>query len=71
MCRCLALPRGSDYGASMAWEIVRPTIGEVPDQERLFLTFPMSKDPERLRPAWERAFARIGAELDRGGTWPS
>ncbi|MGH8582946.1 MAG: precorrin-2 C(20)-methyltransferase, partial [Gammaproteobacteria bacterium] len=62
----LALPRGSDYGASKAWEIVKPTLGEIAGQKRLFLTFPMSKDPERLRPAWERAFARIGAELDAG-----
>ncbi|MGH8469301.1 MAG: precorrin-2 C(20)-methyltransferase [Gammaproteobacteria bacterium] len=60
----LALPRGSDYGASKAWGIVQPTIGEISGQKRLLLTFPMSKDPERLRPAWERAFARIGAELE-------
>ncbi|MGH8548851.1 MAG: precorrin-2 C(20)-methyltransferase [Methylococcales bacterium] len=62
----LALPRGSDYGASKAFEIVQPTIGEIAGQKRLFLTFPMSMDPERLKPAWERAFARIGAELDAG-----
>jgi len=62
----LALPRGSDYGASKAWGIVQPTIGEISGQKRLLLTFPMSKDPERLRPAWERAFARIGTELDAG-----
>ncbi|MGH8563403.1 MAG: precorrin-2 C(20)-methyltransferase [Gammaproteobacteria bacterium] len=62
----LALPRGSDYGTSKAWEIVQPTIGQIAGQKRLLLTFPMSKDPERLRPAWERAFARIGAELDAG-----
>lgn len=62
----LALPHGSDYGASKAWEIVQPMIGEIAGQKRLFLTFPMSKDPERLRPAWERAFARIGAELEAG-----
>jgi len=62
----LALPRGSDYGASKAWGIVQPTIGEISGQKRLLLTFPMSKDPERLRPAWERAFARIGAELEAG-----
>jgi len=62
----LALPRGSDYGASKAWGIVQPTIGEIAGQKRLFLTFPMSKEPERLRPAWERAFARIGAELEAG-----
>ena len=51
----LALPRANDYGPSMAWRIARPVVGEVPGQERLFLTFPMSKDPARLRPAWDRA----------------
>lgn len=62
----LALPRGSDYGASKAWEIVQPNVGEAPGQERLFLTFPMNKDPERLRPAWEIAFAAIGERLQQG-----
>ncbi|MBI3768378.1 MAG: precorrin-2 C(20)-methyltransferase [Deltaproteobacteria bacterium] len=62
----LALPRSSDYGASMAWRIVEPVVGDVPGQERLFLTFPMIKDPERLRPAWERAFAAIGERLKQG-----
>jgi precorrin-2/cobalt-factor-2 C20-methyltransferase len=62
----VALPRSSDYGASKAWEIVGPAIGEVADQERIFLTFPMSKDPARLRPAWDRAFDAIGARLARG-----
>ena len=47
----LALPRSSDYGASVAWKIAKPVVGEVRGQERLFLTFPMNKDPERLRPA--------------------
>jgi precorrin-2 methylase len=40
----LALPRSSDYGASVAWSIVEPAIGSIEGQERLFLTFPMSKD---------------------------
>lgn len=62
----LALPRSSDYGASKAWEIVKPVLGDVPDQERMFLTFPMTKDPQRLRPAWDKAFAAIGAQLERG-----
>lgn len=62
----LALPRGSDYGASKAWEIVKPTLGEVAGQKRLFLTFPMSKEPERLKPAWARAFAQIGEHLVSG-----
>ena len=62
----LALPRSSDFGASMAWSIVKPVLGDVPDQERLFLTFPMSRDPDRLRPAWDAAFAAIGARLEQG-----
>jgi precorrin-2/cobalt-factor-2 C20-methyltransferase len=67
----LALPRRSGYGASKAWEIVRPTISEVPGQKHLFLTFPMSKDPERLRPAWELAFRASARNSERPGTWPS
>ena len=62
----LALPRASDHGASMAWRILRPVLGDVPDQERLLLTFPMSRDPARLAPAWDRAFAAIGDRLLRG-----
>jgi len=62
----LALPRSSDHGASMAWRIVKPALGEVAGQERLFLTFPMSKDPARLLPAWDKAFAAIGDRLERG-----
>jgi len=62
----VALPRSSDYGASKAWEILKPTLGEVQGQERLFLTFPMNKDPERLRPAWDKAFAAIGEHLEKG-----
>jgi precorrin-2/cobalt-factor-2 C20-methyltransferase len=64
----LALPRSSDYGASMAWKIVKPVIGERDGQERLFLTFPMSKDPDRLRPAWDHAFGEIGERLERGAS---
>jgi len=62
----LALPRSSDHGASMAWRIVKPALGEVTGQERLFLTFPMAKDPARLLPAWDQAFAAIGERLERG-----
>jgi len=64
----LALPRSSDYGASMAWKIVKPVIGERAGQERLFLTFPMSKDPDRLRPAWDSALGAIGERLHRGAS---
>ena len=64
----LALPRSSDYGASMACKIVKPVIGERAGQERMFLTFPMSKDPDRLRPAWEKAIDAIGERLTRGAS---
>src|SRR5258708_35549140 len=62
----LALPRSSDYGASMAWKIIEPVIGKVPGQERVFLTFPMSKVPSRLRRAWDVAFSKIGEHLEPG-----
>ena len=62
----LALPRSSDYGASMAWKIIEPIVGKMPGQERLFLTFPMSKEPMRLRRAWDVAFAKIGEHLEGG-----
>ncbi len=62
----LALPRSNDHTPSMAWKIARPVVGDVPGQERLFLTLPMSKDPARLRPAWDAACDAIGARLDAG-----
>jgi len=62
----LALPRASDYATSQAWRILEPTLGRVEGQERLFLTFPMSKEPARLIPAWDIAFAAVGERLARG-----
>jgi precorrin-2/cobalt-factor-2 C20-methyltransferase len=63
----LALPRSNDWGESMAWKILEPSLGEVSrNQERLFLTFPMNKDPERLKPAMARAFDQIGECLQAG-----
>lgn len=62
----IAMPRSSDFGASMAWKIIKPVIGEIEGQERLFFTFPMNKDPERLQPAWDKAFKAIGERLEKG-----
>lgn len=62
----LALPRSSDWGESTAWKILSSAFEPPVTQERLFLTFPMSKDPERLRPAWERALAQLGPRLAAG-----
>lgn len=61
----IALPRSSDWGESVAWRIVEPAIGEA-TAEKLFLTFPMSKDPERVQPAVARAMDAIGERLRAG-----
>ncbi len=62
----LALPRSSDFGQSVAWQIVRDAVGERPDQERLKLTFPMSKEPSRVRSHVETAVSAIGERLLTG-----
>jgi precorrin-2/cobalt-factor-2 C20-methyltransferase len=62
----LALPRSSAFGASVAWEIIAPVVGERADQERLRLTFPMSKDASEVRPHVEAAVSAIGERLVRG-----
>ncbi len=62
----LALPRSSGRSASTAWKIIEPVIGTVRGQERLLLTFPMRKEPARLRAAWDVALSKIGERLERG-----
>ena len=61
----LALPRSNEWGESVAWKIVQPALTEI-TAEKLFLTFPMNKDPERLRPALMKAMDAIGERLDAG-----
>jgi len=58
----IALPRASEWGESMAWSIVAPALGEA-RAEKLFLTFPMQKDPEVVQPALGRAMDAIGERL--------
>jgi precorrin-2/cobalt-factor-2 C20-methyltransferase len=62
----LVLPRSSDFGESVAWSIVKDHIDPDASQERLPLTFPMSNDPARVRPHWERALSEIGARVTAG-----
>jgi precorrin-2/cobalt-factor-2 C20-methyltransferase len=62
----LALPRASDHARSTAWRIVEPAVNPPADQKRLFLTFPMSKDPARVKPAVERACDAMQPELEAG-----
>ncbi len=62
----LALPRSSDFGASVAWSIVEPIVGASATKERLRLTFPMSKDPEEVRPRVVAAVDAMGTHLVEG-----
>lgn len=62
----IAAPRGSDWGHSVAWGIAEPSVGEVEGQERLFLTFPMSKDPAKIVPKLQEAFDEIESRLRDG-----
>lgn len=59
----LALPRSSDFGASVAWSIVAPIVKESASQERLRLTFPMSKEATVVRPRVLAAVDAIGERL--------
>lgn len=62
----LAFPRSSDFGASVAEEIVEPVVGKRSGQMRLKLTFPMSTDATVVGPHVERAVDAIGGELCEG-----
>lgn len=62
----LALPRGNDFGTSVAWEIIKQHLPSDSPQERLFLTFPMVHEPARLNRAWSHAQVVIGERLMRG-----
>lgn len=62
----IAAPLGNKFAKSVAWRIAEPNIDENPEQEQLFLTFPMTKNPEVLKPAWEVALKEIGERLTAG-----
>lgn len=63
---CIAIPRRDKFSPSIAWTIAEPNVGEILKQERLFLHWPMTRDPEILKPAWEIAFKEIGDRLYAG-----
>ncbi len=62
----LALPRSSDYGASVAWSIVESVIGKRESQVRLMMTFPMAKEPALILPRVNAAVDAIGLHLTAG-----
>lgn len=62
----LALPRSSDFGASVAWSIIEGVVGRRASQTRLMLTFPMVKEPASILPRVSAAVDAIGAHLREG-----
>ncbi len=56
---CIILPRKDEKSPSVAWDIAEETVGPVEGQERLFLSFPMSRDPEVTTHAWNVAVQEI------------
>ena len=65
---CIAIPRRDAFSPSLAWRIAEPHLAEIPGQERFFLNFPMTKNPDLLKPAWDAAFGEIGKRLSEGKT---
>jgi precorrin-2/cobalt-factor-2 C20-methyltransferase len=64
----LAAPRGADGARSLALSIARAAVGEVPGQELLLLTFPMTRDATQRRSALAAALEAIGGRLAAGKT---
>ncbi len=62
----VAAPRRAEGEDSLALRIARDAVGEVPGQETLLLTFPMSRDAQVRRAAREAAAAEVGARLASG-----
>lgn len=62
----IAIPKSSDHLRPFAWRICSPVVQDNPKQEKIFLMFPMTKDPTILIPAWDYAFSEIGKRLEQG-----
>lgn len=62
----IAIPKSSDHIRPFAWRICSPVVTRGDDQEKIFLRFPMTKDPSILLPAWDYAFSEIGKRLEEG-----
>lgn len=62
----VAAPRPDPESPSLALRIAREAAGEVPGQETLLLTFPMTRDPAAREAARAAAAQEIGARLAAG-----
>ena len=60
-------PRSNDYGLSRAWESLRSLDDFKPcvEQERVFCTFPMSKDSSVVQPAIHQVIETISPFFDK------
>jgi len=64
----IAVPRSNPYSPSVAWKIIEPILKLRPEQKILYLDFPMSKQPERIIPAWEKAIEKINSALEENNS---
>jgi precorrin-2/cobalt-factor-2 C20-methyltransferase len=62
----LAAPRRSEGAESLAGRIAAEAVGTPEGQERLLLTFPMTRDPAARRAAREAAAGAVAERLGRG-----
>jgi precorrin-2/cobalt-factor-2 C20-methyltransferase len=62
----IAAPRPDPESESLALRIAREATGEVPGQETLLLTFPMTRDPQAREAARLAAAREVGARLAAG-----
>ncbi len=63
---CIILPRKDEKSPSIAWNIAEKTVGPVSGQERLFLDFPMSRDPKVITHACDVAIKEIKDRIFAG-----
>lgn len=63
---CIILPRKDEKSSSVSWDIAEETVGPVPGQERLFLSFPMSRDPKVTTHGWNLALKEIKDRIFAG-----
>lgn len=62
----LAIPRKDARSTSTAWRIAEQHVGPIAGQTRLFLNFPMTKDPTVLGPAWDAVLEQLTDPLSHG-----
>ncbi len=63
---CIAIPRKNEKSLSVAWKTAEHSVGNIENQEHLCLDFPMTKNPDIIKPAWDTAFQEIGKRLMSG-----